>query len=311
VIARGLFCRLSVPAVFQTAGVTVSKAKILVQLDSDAQPSVFDGVVAVDAGVDQLFRHGGVQVAQARDLAFGAMFTRGVEDLRSTAIFVGGSDVAAGEALLAEVQQAFFGPMRVSVMLDSNGANTTAAAAVLMAARHCQLKGTRATVLAATGPVGSRVVRLLALEGAQIAVGSRTLKRAQATCDRVAELIPDVQLTPLEVSDKKQSAAALADAQILIAAGAPGVELVSQSVRAASKCLKVAIDLSAVPPVGLAGIEITDKATERDGMYCYGAIGVGGTKMKIHKAAVRQLFEANDQVLDAETIYRIGQSLPK
>ncbi len=171
----------------------MSKAKILVQLDSDAQPSVFDGVVAVDAGVEHLFRHGGVTLEQVRDLAYGAMFTRGVDDLRSTAIFVGGSDVAAGEALLAEVQQAFFGPMRVSVMLDSNGANTTAAAAVLMAAKHCQLKGARATVLAATGPVGSRAVRLLALEGARVSVGSRTLARAQAACDRVAELVPDAQ----------------------------------------------------------------------------------------------------------------------
>ena len=65
----------------------------------------------------------------------------------------------------------------------------------------------------------------------------------------------------------------------------------------------MAIDLSAVPPAGLAGIEVTDKATSRDGMACYGAIGVGGMKMKIHKAAIRQLFAANDQVLDAEEIY--------
>ena len=35
-------------------------AKILVCLDTDPQPSVFDAVVAVDAGVDQLLRHGGV-----------------------------------------------------------------------------------------------------------------------------------------------------------------------------------------------------------------------------------------------------------
>ncbi len=89
------------------------------------------------------------------------------------------------------------------------------------------------------------------------------------------------------------------------------MELVAREVRSASKRLQVAIDLSAVPPVGLAGIEITDKAAQRDGMTCYGAIGVGGTKMKIHKAAVRQLFESNDQVLDAEAVYRIGQSLPK
>jgi hypothetical protein len=237
------------------------------------------------------------------------MFTRGVEDLRYTAIFMGGSDVAAGEKLLAAVQKVFFGPMRVSVMLDSNGANTTAAAAVLMAAKHCSLAGTQATVLAATGPVGSRVVQLLALEGAQVRAVSRNLGRAKAVCERVEKLVPGAKLTPIEATDAQQAGAAIADAQILIAAGAPGVELVSEQTRKGSKSLKVAIDLSAVPPVGLAGIEVTDKGKERDGMTCYGAIGVGGTKMKIHKAAVRKLFEANDQVLDAEAIYRIGKTL--
>ncbi len=287
----------------------MSKAKILLQLDTDPQPSTFDGVVAVDAGVAHLFRHGGVRLEQVRDLAYGAMFTRGVEDLRWTAIFVGGSDVAAGETLLSEVQRAFFGPMRVSVMLDSNGANTTAAAAVLIAARHCALQDAEVTVLAATGPVGARVVRLLASEGARVRVCSRTLERAKSVCDSVAASVPGAQLTPIEAASGERSAGALAGAQILIAAGAPGVELVSQPVRAACISLQVAVDLSAVPPVGLAGIEITDKAAQRDGMICYGAIGVGGTKMKIHKAAVRQLFEANDQVLDAEAIYGIGQRL--
>ena len=44
-------------------------------------------------------------------------------------------------------------------------------------------------------------------------------------------------------------------------------------------------------------------------MICYGALGVGGVKMKIHKAAVRRLFTANDQVLDAEAIFEIGRDL--
>src|SRR5207253_6917612 len=108
-------------------------AKILLCLDTDAQPSVFDAVVAVDAGVAQLLRHGGVTPKAVRDLVYGAMFTRGPAELKNTAIFIGGSDVAAGEELLTKVRDCFFGPMRVSVMLDSNGANTTAAAAVLCA----------------------------------------------------------------------------------------------------------------------------------------------------------------------------------
>ena len=32
-------------------------------------------------------------------------------------------------------------------------------------------------------------------------------------------------------------------------------------------------------------------------------------KMKIHKAAIASLFESNEQVLDAEEIYSIGESL--
>jgi hypothetical protein len=287
----------------------MSKPKILVQLDGDAQASVFDGVVAVDAGVEHLFRHGGVQPSQVRELVYGAMFTRGGGDLRFTAIFIGGSDVSAGETLLAEVRKAFFGPVRVSVMLDSNGANTTAAAAVLSAARHCPLRGARAVVLAATGPVGSRVARLLALEGADVVAASRQRSRAESVCTTVAAKVPNAKLAAVETASSEQTAAAIAEAQIVIAAGAPGVELASRETRAASKSLRVAIDLSAVPPAGLAGVEVTDKAAEREGMIVYGAVGVGGRKMKIHKAAIRQLFEANDQVFDAEEIYRIGQRL--
>ena len=67
----------------------MSKPKILVQLDTDPQASVFDGVVAVDAGVDQLFRHASVQASAVRELVYGAMFTRGVDDLHSTAVVRG------------------------------------------------------------------------------------------------------------------------------------------------------------------------------------------------------------------------------
>jgi hypothetical protein len=287
----------------------MAKSRILLQLDTDAQASVFDAVVAYDAGIEHLLRHSGVQVSQVRDLVYGAMFTRGGDDLRQTAIFIGGSEVAAGEALLAQVQRTFFGPVRVSVMLDSNGANTTAAAAVLTAGKHVGLKGAEAIVLAATGPVGSRVVRLLALEGASVQVASRNRGRAEAVCEAVAAAVPGARLTAVETTSPARTSAALTQASIVIAAGAPGVELLSAPARAACKNLRVAIDLSAVPPAGLAGIEAHDKGTERDNMKCYGAIGIGGTKMKIHKAALNQLFTANDQVLDAEEIYRVAQSL--
>ncbi len=287
----------------------MSRPSILIQFDTDVQASVFDAIVAADAGVECLLPRSAVQVSQVRDLVYGAIFTRGGDELRHTAIFIGGSDVSAGEAVLAQVRRTFFGPMRVSVMLDSNGANTTAAAAVLSAATHCPLAGADAMVLAATGPVGSRVVRLLALEGARVKVVSRNRARAEAVCRSVAERIEGAHLSAVEATSAAQLAADLARTKIVIAAGAPGVELLPAAARTSGGQLDVAIDLSAVPPLGLPGIEVTDRGTVRDGMNCYGAIGVGGTKMKIHKAAIRHLFESNNQILDAEEIYRIGQQL--
>src|SRR5215217_5311729 len=83
------------------------KPTILIQIDTDPQPSVFDGVVAVDAGAEHLFRHGGVRPEDVRDLVYGALFTRGPTELKNTAVFIGGSDATAGEALLKAAADAF------------------------------------------------------------------------------------------------------------------------------------------------------------------------------------------------------------
>lgn len=289
----------------------MSKPKILVQIDSDEHASLFDAVVGVDCGIDHLLQYASVQLPQVRDLVHGAMFTRGPADLHRTAIFIGGSDVAAGEALLEAVKAAFFGPMRVSVMLDASGANTTAAAAVLAAARHSNLKETDALVLAATGPVGQRAARLLARSGARVRVASRSEQKAEAVCRRVREQVDNAQVTPFGTESAEQLAAALHGAQVVIAAGAAGVQLLSETSLRDAGDLRVAIDLNAVPPLGIEGSNVTDVAVQRNGVLCYGAIGVGGTKMKIHREAVRRLFASNDQVFDAEEIYAVGAELEK
>jgi hypothetical protein len=285
------------------------KPKILVQLDTDAQPSVFDSVVAVDSGVEHLFRHHAITADNVRDRVHGAIFTRGVDDLKSTAVFIGGSDVSVGEAVLKAVKKAFFGPMRVSVMLDSSGANTTAAAAVLAARKHLDLSQTSALVLGGTGPVGRRVVRLLAREGATVRVGSRDAARAESVCRDVEAVVAGAKLSAHGIGDAKQAAEAIKGCSLVVAAGAAGVELLTSDGRSGTSGLKVAIDLNAVPPAGIGGIEPFDKAKDRDGVTCYGPLGVGGTKMKIHKAAIAQLFERNDLVLDADELYDLGKSL--
>ena len=285
------------------------KPRILVQLDGDPQPSVFDSVVAVDAGVDHLLRHHGVRPEGVRQLVYGAIFTRAASELNRTAIFVGGSDVSLGEAILRAVRETFFGPMRVSVMLDANGANTTAAAAVLVAARHLDLARTTALVLGSTGPVGRRVVQLLARESAEVRAASRSRERGEAVCEAVLAKMPTAKVTAHVCGDAEQTRAAADGVDLVVAAGALGVEIMAEHVWQDRRDLKVAVDLNAVPPPGLGGVEPADSATERHGIHCYGAIGVGGVKMKVHKAAIRRLFESNDQVLDAEEILELGRSL--
>src|SRR6186713_1383242 len=92
----------------------MDKPTILLQLDTDDRPSVFDRIVAFDAGAEQVLSYGGITPEMVRDLVHGCIFTRGPKDLKRTAIFIGGTDMTAGEQLFAAARKAFFGPMRVS-----------------------------------------------------------------------------------------------------------------------------------------------------------------------------------------------------
>jgi hypothetical protein len=283
--------------------------KILIQLDADAHPSTFDRVVAVDSDVDELFSYGGVTPDNVTGLVHGAMFTRGGDGLKNTAIFIGGSNVADGEALLEKVQSIFFGPVRVSILMDSNGSNTTAAAAVLAAGKHVELAKTTALLLGGTGPVGQRAAQILTNLGATVRIGTRSAAKADATCDAVRSKVEGANVSAHETGTAEGLATAADGAELIIATGAAGIQLLSAEQRSQLGSLKVAIDLNAVPPVGIEGVEVFDKAVEQNGVFCYGAIGVGGTKMKIHKAAVQKLFTANDLLLDTAAVFEIGQNL--
>jgi hypothetical protein len=282
--------------------------KLLIQFDSSPHPSVFDRVVALDAGADEVMSYGGVTQDAVRDLVHGAIFTRGPKDLHHTAIFIGGADMAAGESLLDAVRAAFFGPLRVSVMLDSNGSNTTAVAAVAKLQQAAgTLQGRRAVITAGTGPVGLRAAGLLAQAGADVAVTSRRPQEGKAAGKIKQRFGGTVREATL--GDGSQAAAVLEGAELLLNAGVAGVCLVPRGAWARRAGLRVAVDLNAVPPLGVEGIEVNDDGLDRDGVAAFGALAVGKLKMKIHKAAVARLFERNDLVLDAETIAAMAREL--
>ncbi len=284
--------------------------RLLLQLDGDRQPSVFDAVVAYDAGAERLLRHGGMRPEDVRALVHGAIFTRSPKELASTAIFVGGSDVALAERMLAEVRGAFFGPFRTSVMLDPNGSNTTAAAAVrkLVQAAGGQVEGKQVVVLAGTGPVGSRAAGLLLRLGARVRITSRERAHGEA----VASVIGQRFGQPPEVvvaSEQGGVTAAVEGAELLLAAGPAGVQLLPQAAWQNRAGLLCVADVNAVPPMGIEGIEATDNGATREGVVAFGALGIGGLKMKVHKACITRLFERNDLVLDAETIFDVAVAL--
>jgi threonine dehydrogenase-like Zn-dependent dehydrogenase len=284
--------------------------KLLLQLDSSPHASVFDQVVAYDAGVDEIMSRHAVTPPDVRDLVHGCIFTRGPKHLHNTAVFIGGADMSVGEALLGAAQKAFFGPFRVSVMLDSNGSNTTAVAAVVKIRRAVggSVAGQRIVVTAGTGPVGMRAAGLLAQAGAKVLITSRRTPDGDRAKDAIVKRFGGaVDATCL--TDAGQAAACLEGAQVLLNCGPAGVQLVQRTAWANRAGLKVAVDLNAVPPQGLEGIEPTDDGVTRDGVTCFGALGVGNFKMTIHKAAIARLFETADATLDAETIQELAQKI--
>ena len=284
--------------------------KVLLQLDTDQHPSPFDAIVAHDAGVDVLLSHGGVTPEAVRDLVQGAFFTRAPGDA-SIAVWVGGSDVGAGEEILDKVQATYFGPFRLSAMLDSDGCNTTAATAIAMIAKARDLSGRRA-VIVGVGPVGLRSATLLAQEGCEVlattipadVLGTDSYRRPRGLA--VAERLG---IDAREPADRAEMEAVLEWANIVVAAGPAGVQVLSKKAWSANPTIELLVDYNAAEPLGIEGVEAGDDLVEREGKLVLGALGVGGQKMKTHKACVRRLFERNDLVLNADGVYAVAQEI--
>jgi len=282
--------------------------KLLFQFDTDTHPSTFDTVVAYDGGADHVIAHGNLGPENVRALVEGTIFTRPPKQKKNTAIFVGGSDMAAGQALFNAVQSYFFSGFQVSVMLDSNGSNTTAAAAVAKLAVSGPLNGKKAVVLAGTGPVGQRAAVMLAEEGAEVTIVSRHIESAGIACLSMKERF-NVDLTPAAAVDSDARGAVIQDANIVLATGAAGIELLKPEHWQNNSNLEMLADANATPPVGIGGTDMMDKGIDRHGKIIWGAIGFGALKLALHRACIARLFEDNKQVLDAELIYKLAKEM--
>jgi hypothetical protein len=284
--------------------------KILLQLDSDPQPSVFDSVTALDSVDCVLLRHGGVTGDNAAGLVHGCMFTRSPKDLSGTAIFIGGSSVEDSGKILEKVTETLWPPLNVSVMFDPNGCNTTSAAAVYNMASCLDMNGKKVVILSGTGPVGQRSAGLLLSLGASVTITSRNMDKARGAADAIgkrfgktpehAVMRGDGDIPPI-----------LDGAAAVLCCGAAGVRLISEKLWREHATLAVVADLNAVPPLGAEGTDAVWHAQEANGKIVFGAIGIGGLKMKIHHLAIARLFEEKGVLLDAEGIYALAREAAK
>jgi hypothetical protein len=282
--------------------------RLLFHFDTDAHPSVFDCVVGYDGGADHVQGYGGVTPENVGQLVDGTIFTRPLKDKHNTAIFVSGGDMSAGEQVLDAIKKRFFADFRGSVMLDSNGSNTTAAAAVAQITQRSTVKGKRAVVLGGTGPVGLRAALMLAREGAEVLMSSRSWNRSNQACAHLRERY-GVDVKPFEANGDDERGALIEAAQIVVAAGAIGVQMLGEKHWRDNSNLEFLSDCNAQPPLGIAGIDMVDKGTQRHGKTVFGAIGVGSLKLTLHRRCIARLFEASNQVLDAEEIYALAKTM--
>src|SRR5205809_3056444 len=284
--------------------------KLLLQLDSSKLPSVFDRVVAYDGGADEVMSYGGITPGEVRDLVYGCIFTRGPKDLKNTAVFIGGADMAAGEALLAAAQQAVFKPFTVSLMLDSNGSNTTAVAAVakMLLGAGGDVRGQRVLIVAGTGPVGVRAAGLFARAGADVVITSRKADAGERARDLVLKRFGG-KVRAIAMPDANEAIRACERAELLLNAGPAGVMLVPKQAWANRSGLKVVADVNAVPPLGVEGVEAMDDGVTKEGVACFVALAIGNLKMKLHKASISCHTESYDIDVVSQTTADVAREL--
>jgi hypothetical protein len=279
---------------------------ILIQLDTDHHPSAFDAIAAYDADVDVVIGYGQITTENLTDVVQGAIFPRGPDGLANTAFWVGGSKVRDGEAVFEAAQKLFFKPFNASIMLDSDGSNTTAAAAVARVHGAVTLTDGRAAVIG-VGPVGLRTAELLRREGADVRMFTFPPDVMEGG-HRRASGIPVAQDAGFEVVEPESSDeldASLAGHSVVFAAGPAGTQILRRS-GWQQEGVRAVVDYSAAEPVGIEGVERGDSLDEEDGVLKLGALAVGGPKMKLQKACIRKMFETKGTVLDLDGVYDVA-----
>ena len=263
--------------------------------------SPFDVNMATDSGFDVIVPYTDVDLKEVAALVQDAIFSRAPENGANTAVLIGGREPILAMDMLEAAKKAMVPPyFEISVMADPSGAFTTAAGMIAVVEKHLraaglELAGRQVAVFGGTGPVG-RIAGLIAAQaGAKVSlVGYDGLHRVTATCDQFGERF-GVAISPADGSDEAGKMAAAAEAEVILAAGRAGTQILSAAQLGACKGLRVALDVNAVPPAGLEGVDAFADGTPIPGTGAVGvgALAVGNVKFKTEHELLGSMRGAN------------------
>lgn len=257
----------------------MEKPFILHMLTTAKNLSPFDVNMAMDAGWVSAVPYINVEPSEVQGLVQDAIFSRSAKNLKRTGIFIGGRDTKQAMDMLKIAKHSMVPPFEVSVFADPSGAFTTAAGMVAAVERelvnkfNTTLKGKNILALGGTGPVGQAAAVISAQAGAHVRIIGRQLDKAQYVADLCSNEFGDGKITITAGADADK-AEYIKTADVVFATGAAGIELLSAQLVASAPLLKVAADVNAVPPSGIAGVDAFHNGTPIEGSIS-GAVGIG------------------------------------
>jgi methylene-tetrahydromethanopterin dehydrogenase len=272
---------------------------LLFYLDTDVKASPFDICMAYDVGYDAVIPYENVTPEDANTIVQDALLSRGPKGVKHTAFLIGGKNAERAEDVFKAVKDAMFPPFKTSIVVDPAGAYTTAAAMVakaesaVLASKLGELKDKTCAILG-TGAVGQIAAVLLAKMGCNVMIVSLNPKRVDGKehAENIARLLAKdhgVQVQGIFAPTPASKIEVLKKADVVMCAGIKGVRLVDKEMLNEVKHIKVLLDINAIPPFGVEGIELKDDMREMmPGIFTIGALTVGNLKHKVEKEILRE-----------------------
>ncbi len=289
---------------------------VFIFLDTYKHASPFDILTATDIFPDaEMLKYENVTVEDAEKITYDALFPRGPEGAKHTKIFINGRDFKRANEILEKTKTCMVPPFEIAIIIDPRGAYTTATAAVAktlelsLAKGFGDLENKVITVLAGTGPVGQTAARLYASEKATVIVTSRSLQKASSVATKINEEFEGERVRGVEAQTPEDVGEAIEKADIVLAAGAAGTELLPLEVlkRCGKKC-RIVADINAIPPLGVEGLDSNADGTEiLPNIYGIGALVIGKLKIKVESRLIKRAVEEPKGVFDYKTAYEIAK----